>query len=146
MITFADLEKMDIKKQADLVKDTPRPFAVLGISSYKEIVLETKTRKGQTEHDEDQDYTVFSFKVYGYALPVETCETLSARLVVEVRGLAKSDGVNEWSKVALLIKSTPNKAVVKGNELPVLQVAACYVPQDNEDGVDAVAYLNGLAV
>ena len=146
MYTFKQIDEMNIKKQAELVKDTPRPFAVLGISKPKEIVLETKTRKGQTEHDEDTDYTVFSFKVYGYALPVETCEILSARLVLEVRGLAKNDGVNEWAKVALLVKSTTNKAVVKGDELPVLQVAACYVPQDNEDGIDAVAYLNGLAV
>ena len=146
MITFKQLEDMDVKKQAELVKDTPRPFAVLGLSEPKDILLESKTRKGVDEYDQGQEYTVFSFKIYGYALPVETCEILSARLVLEVRGLAKSDGVNEWGKVALLIKSAANKAVVKGDELPVLQVAACYVPQNNEDGIDAVVYLNGLAV
>lgn len=144
MITFADLEKMDIKKQSELVKDTPRPLAVLGLSDPKDIVIETKTRKGVDEYAEDTEYTVFSFKVYGYALPVETFETISARLVLEVRGLAKSDGLNEWSKVALLLKEAKNKAVVNGNELPVLQVAACYVPQD-DNGVDAVVYINGLA-
>lgn len=144
MITFAELEKMDIKKQAELVKDTPRPVAVLGLSDTKDIVLETKTRKGVDEYEEDKEYTVFSFKVYGYALPVDTCETISARLVIEIRGVAKTDGLNEWSKVALLLKDTKNKAVVNGNELPVLQVCPCFVPQD-ADGVDAVVYINGLA-
>lgn len=144
MITFKELQKMDIKKQAELVKDTPRPFAVLGIANPKDIVLETKTRKGQTEHDEDKEYTVFSFKLYGFALPVDTCETISARLVVEVRGLAKCDGADEWAKVALMTQFAKTRAVVNGDELPVLQVASCYVPQDNEDGVDAVVYMGGL--
>lgn len=144
MISFKELEKMDIKKQAELLKDTPRPFAVIGLADPKDIALETKTRKGVDEFAEDKEYTVFSFKVYGYALPVATCETISARLVVEVRGVAKSDGLNEWAKVALLLKETKNKAVIKGDSLPVLQLSACFIPQD-PDGVDAVVYLNGLA-
>lgn len=144
MITFKDLENLDIKKQAELIKDTPRPFAVLGMSDPNDIVLEAKTRKGADEYSEDKEYTVFSFKIYGYALPVAVFETISARLVVEVRGVAKSDGLNEWAKVALLLKESQNKAVVKGGSLPVLQLSACFIPQD-PDGVDAVVYLNGLA-
>lgn len=148
MLNFKEILKQDVKVQAKFLVNEKCSFAVSAVSGADEIVYEERTRKAADEYHNDVPYEAFSFKVQGHVLPADPAEqTISPLLTVEVRGVVRhnDDALDTWATVVKLCQKA-QKAVIKGNSLPVLIIAPAFVPVALDSDIDAVAYLSGIAI